>query len=99
MTIFTDNDIAILNQAIDTYGPAAQTNMIIEECAELIVALQKLEREPANAKRLNNVAAEIADVMIMCEQARLMFGCEQVNNAVRYKLDRLERRLNDGENH
>jgi len=54
--------------AVNTFGHGAQIEMAIEECAELIQALQKFKR-----RKPHNVAEEIADVEIMCKQLRIIF--------------------------
>ncbi|GFH43326.1 hypothetical protein Hs30E_18770 [Lactococcus hodotermopsidis] len=55
-------------------GEAAQAYQTIEECAELIVAInKKVTRTPA-PDSLDNVLDEIADVEMMLAQMRLTFG-------------------------
>jgi NTP pyrophosphatase (non-canonical NTP hydrolase) len=76
--------------AIRHWGQEAQIGMAIEECAELIAALQQYGRGRTTAEE---VGGEIADVMIMCEQLRLIYGPERVDRAVTTKLQRLEERL------
>ena len=44
MKIETVNQGDILEEAIKTYGVESQVNMAIEECAELINALEKYRR-------------------------------------------------------
>ena len=86
-------DTKILQQAIDKWGNNAQTELIIEECAELILALQKLKRH-CNLETIKNVHDEIADVIIMTEQAQLLFDKELIQTRVEYKMNRLKERLN-----
>ena len=93
MTTFTPEATATLRRAIDTYGEEAQIGMIIEECAELIVTIRKIDREPGNPGRIFALYDELADVSIMLQQARMMFGEEAIDEAVKIKLDRLRRRL------
>jgi hypothetical protein len=66
----------------------AQVNMAIEECAELIVELQHGRRG-----RDSDVPSEVADVIIMMYQMRVMFGAESVDERIAEKLDRLEGKL------
>lgn len=90
----TDIDEVIIQQAIDTYGTSNQVNMAIEECAELINALEKYRRGRVTR---NEVREEIADVQIMCAQLELIFG-ECKPERMR-KIDRLRGRLeNNKEN-
>jgi NTP pyrophosphatase (non-canonical NTP hydrolase) len=90
----------ILEKAIEVYGRDSQIELIIEECSELIFALQKLKRCPdcsaaLRARLLFNVRDEIADMAIMVKQAKLIFGAESVNERIDYKMIRLENRLTD----
>ena len=78
----------VLRRALDTYGADAQIGMAIEECGELIVALQHHRRG-----RAANVVTEIADVLIVAGQMRLLFGAEVVDAEVKGKLGRLEYRM------
>ena len=81
----------LYRRAIDTYGPDAQTRMVMEEMAELQKELCKYSR---GADNLASIAEEIADVEIMLEQMMVLHDCESlVAGYKRYKLDRLEERL------
>ena len=83
----------ILQSAIDTYGPEHQVDMAIEEMAELIKALLKMRR-PDKAS-LTDVLEEIADVQIMLDQLRLIYG--QTHDAETAKLVRLQERVRDAQ--
>lgn len=85
----------LLKLAIEIYGEDAQIMMAIEECSELIQAICKFYRDPDTYMRREAVIDEIADVTIMCEQLRLIFGAELVDKRKEYKLKRLETRMND----
>lgn len=80
------NDREVYKQAIVKFGPQSQIDMCIEECSELINALEKYRRG-RNTKE--DVITEIADVQIMCEQMQELFG----NIAVAVERDRKIRRL------
>jgi NTP pyrophosphatase (non-canonical NTP hydrolase) len=83
------NEIA--HRAIKKWGIDAQLDMVQEECAELIVAINKSRRQlPVD------ITGEIADVLIMCEQASIIFGEEEVRNRLGEKLERLKGRLDIG---
>lgn len=82
-------------RAVATWGDRAQTDIVLEELAELIVAIQHWRRGRCNE---TFVAQEIADVMIVAEQMRLIVGAEVVDAAKVEKLDRLRRRLDDHDN-
>lgn len=95
-------DDKILQQIIDTWGADIQIEIIIEECAELIQALQKLKRnhktEEERKQAFFNVADEIADVKIMMAQADLIFDKDLINERVNFKMDRVTKKLKKIEN-
>lgn len=79
----------ILKDAIELWGVDSQFGMLQEECAELIAAVNKIRRKRSS----EIVISEIADVLIMCTQAINIFGDEKVLESIRYKLDRLEKKI------
>jgi NTP pyrophosphatase (non-canonical NTP hydrolase) len=90
------NDIEkhkIYNKALHLWGNDAQMNMVIEECAELIQAINKFRRDPT-ATNMDNLCEEIADVEIMVEQAKCLI---KKNGLIRtkkeFKLNRLSQRV------
>ena len=88
----------LLQSAIDTTGVHVQTEMIIEECAELIFALQKLKRNGGNsAEKLFNVCSEIADVKIMIAIAEKIFNQGLINEAIYAKMHRLKNKIIAGQ--
>ena len=94
---FTDNEITIMQTALDQWGLNAQIGQAIEECAELIVALQKFTnrtRQPDGAERILD---EIADVEMMLAQLRLALDIsdEVLRGRIEYKFDRLSKYLSD----
>lgn len=89
----------ILERAISTYGYHAQVNMCLEEMAELAKALLKMQRSDGNVtEKLDNIREEIADVQIMIDQMRMIYGPEAIDRVERVKLTRLEKRLEGREN-
>ena len=92
-------DRKILQNAIDTYGTKAQMMQCIEEMAELIQAINKYFRANTNeemAKAYISVIEEISDVQIMLEQMRIVFGDKAVDEQIKAKMDRLEKKLKGG---
>jgi len=101
----------IYKQAVDAFGASAQLMMIIEECSELIQAISKWIRAIKNPiknpgylhKVATNMAEEIADVEIMCQQIRFINEINEVlhgdslsdhiESHKNIKLDRLEARI------
>lgn len=87
----TENDKAVLELALSTYGPRLQTLVAIEEMAELQKELVKHERGADNVPR---IAEEIADVQIMLDQMTILFDCaDAVQNLHSAKVARLAKRL------
>ena len=74
------------------YGYTAQSDIIIEECAELTQAICKLRRAWSDS-RLENVKEELADVLIMARQLRVMLGADDIDEIINQKLDRQIERI------
>lgn len=88
------NKEKLYNLAIETYGDEAQINQGIEEMAELIQAVNKFRRM-RNPVTFDNIAEEIADVEIMMDQYKQIYGITE-NEIIllkKRKLDRLAKRL------
>ena len=86
----------ILDRAITTYGAPAQMDMAVEEMAELTKALCKVKRAQAGCEvtaAIGNVIEEMADVQIMLDQLRIIFG-RSTAEIEEDKLRRLLRRIN-----
>ena len=84
------------------YGIDAQNGKTVEECAELIVAIEHMKKKrwlPQDVlAALANLAGEIADVRIMCEQIAYLHGIgELVNEQIEYKISRQLGRMEKGE--
>ena len=77
---------SVYEKAILKFGIENQKNMLIEEMAELIQAIQKERRNLDH-----NISEEIADVQIVLDQIKLLYpgwkSWEQI------KLKRLDERL------
>ena len=85
---------AVLAMAVATYGQVAQEDMMIEEMSELTKAICKLKRATSAeaAKAADDaIIEEMADVQIMLDQMRLIFG--STAEAEGKKLERLQARL------
>lgn len=81
----------VLKAAISHYGERMQVIVAIEELSELQKELTKFLRGQADEKHINE---EMADVEIMLEQLKLMFGNRAaVTHWEHKKLTRLESRL------
>lgn len=71
------------------YGDDAQLEMVVEECGELVVALQHRKRGRGSDEAVD----ELADAIIMTEQARVILGADAVDAAIARKLARLDERV------
>lgn len=80
----------IYEDCIDKWGISPQMMMMQEECAELIVEISHHLRG-----RKSNVVEEIADVQIMINQMKEIFGKEIVQLEMDRKLERIRKRLNN----
>lgn len=88
------NNRDVYINAINTYGTEEQVRMIYEEMCELGVALSKYHRDPG-MKTIRDVQEEIADVQIMLEQAKEMFGRAWVECIIQEKTERLRKRVEE----
>src|SRR5690349_1352975 len=89
----------LYQRALNLWGTDAQMRMLVEECAELTVAVCHGLRGRTNERSIDELCAEIADVQIMCEQVALMIhdGKVRVEAARQVKLDRLRGRVETAE--
>lgn len=88
----------LYNRAVKQWGILAQLDMVVEECSELIQAIQKAKRvknDKQKAMRELNIAYEIVDVEIMCEQLRIIFKEQPFDKLKQSKLIRLKERLGE----
>lgn len=81
----------ILQKAIDTWGPTLQEDVCIEEMSELTKAIIKHRRASKTGRE--NILEEIADVQIMLDQMRMLYGDTTEQEA--FKIERLRKRLED----
>lgn len=81
----------VYQKALETWGERAQTMMAIEEMSELIKEICKNFRGRPND---DAIAEEIADVTIVLEQLRVIYGLnERVCEHMDQKIQRLRDRL------
>lgn len=76
--------------AIDHFGVEHQKQKALEEFGELIAEMCKEQDKRTSGDR---IAEELADVMIMTEQLRLIYGQELVDWWIAVKSDRLMDRI------
>lgn len=89
---------SIYRRALRHYGDRNQIFKTAEEASELSAAIMRYMGASDIGLRSSPLLAlveELADVEIMCQQMRLVFGDQPVDAAKRQKLERLERRLEE----
>jgi NTP pyrophosphatase (non-canonical NTP hydrolase) len=82
-----------IEQIATHYGFTSQADMLCEESAEFMVALNKLRRGKSEA--YDNIKEEVADVLIVARQLRYLLGYEDIDRIINEKLDRQIRRIAD----
>lgn len=86
-----------LRQIADHYGEKAQLEQLIKESVELIVAVKGFLREPSSSK-IEGMIEEIADVEIMLEQMKYLFGISfAVEEIKATKIERTLKRIGQEE--
>lgn len=76
---------------LKAHGSESQIEQAIEECSELILALQKLKKHGfLNTVRRLQVHEEIADVSNMIEQLKMIFDRELIEE---YENEKIKREL------
>ena len=91
----------VFTKAIKYYGSLEQHSVAMEECGELIQAISKFLRSYQPKEMLtarNHIREEIADVLIMIEQLKLMHSIteKELEQEIEYKVTRLKERMKDG---
>lgn len=82
-----------IEQIATHYGFTSQADMLCEESAEFMVALNKLRRGKSEA--YDNIKEEVADVLIVARQLRYLLGYEEIDRIISQKLDRQIGRIAD----
>lgn len=80
----------VSGDTIRAWGEAIQVDKTIEECAELIVALQHSKSRTLDVRSL---ATEVADVLVMVVCCARIVGEDVVSDEMHKKLQRLKGRL------
>jgi len=76
----------IYQKTIEKWGKEAQYDQMIEECAELIVALKHFRRGKVTQQA---VIDELADITLIVGQLTWMFGSEEIDKSIQKKLVKL----------
>ena len=79
-------------QVLSKYGCEHQSNMVIEECAELQKAICKIHRDDGHItdEHDENLREELVDVIVMCQQMFLVLkmDVDEINKRAGEKLVR-----------
>jgi len=96
---FTDNEISLMQSALDKWGLNAQIGQAVEECAELIVVLQKYINRSPRLITHDNIMDEIADVEMMLAQIRLALSINDdvLRERIESKFEKLNQYLSEDE--
>lgn len=91
---FTTEQRKVLKAALDEYGIRSQSDIAIEEMAELTKAIIKCRRELIHTS-IANLLEEIADALIMLEQLSMHYGTDFISEIVKAKIIRLNIRIEE----
>lgn len=89
----TEQQKAMCRQILEHYGIESQRRILVEECAELIQAISKVERNGSTTEMIRNLFAEIANVEIMLEQVKHYYSEYGTDRLIDYKLNRQLKRM------
>lgn len=78
------------------YGYEAQREQFVEECSEAILAVQKLKRH-GSKDNFEALEEEVADVLIMATQMRLLMSTSTIDRIIQQKLQRQIQRIKEEE--
>jgi hypothetical protein len=90
---FTEDEIELMHLALDRWGLGAQIGQAVEECAELIVALQKYSNRSTRPGSADGIIDEIVDVEMMLAQLRIAFSVD--DDTYRRRIAQKFARLNE----
>ncbi len=88
----------LYDRAVQKWGFGSQLDQLIEECAELIVAVNKLKRADIDLldrkdELLDNFIEELCDVGMCIEQMKKCYGEEIFNKKLEQKLEKFKKQL------
>lgn len=82
-----------------SYTYEQQREIFEEECAEAILAAQKVKRYADNPDKytiaVNDFISEVADVIVMAQQMRFFLGAERVDAEIERKVERQLKRIEE----
>jgi NTP pyrophosphatase (non-canonical NTP hydrolase) len=78
------------------YGYETQREQFVEECSEAILAVQKLKRH-GSKENFEALEEEVADVLIMATQMRLLMSTSTIDRIIQQKLQLQIQRIKEAE--
>ena len=90
----------IFKMSVEKWGEESQFNQMTEECAELIVAINKYKRFLGGEKKqtkeevMFNLYEEIADVKICIQQLEYILGAEEIDKVYSKKMQKFLSQIN-----
>lgn len=85
----------ILKQAAQKCGEQEQLGKLTVDCAAMIVAINRYERDRENS--LSDLLSMIAEIEIRLRQMQLIFNYNTINGLIEYKINRLQKTLHESE--
>lgn len=84
----------VLDKSIKKYGVEKQLLVCMEEPAELIQAISKVERYPEDSTRMQDLIEEMADVTICLEYLKLIYNIrqEELDEWINRKVKRISKK-------
>lgn len=90
----TDKQKQVCLHAITHFGVEHQRRKMLEELSELAVELARVEDGRGDRDAIRE---ELADVIVMAEQMRIVYGVKKVDDWIAFKVERLERKIHGEE--
>lgn len=87
--------LLLIRDVLDYYGFESQMDMMMEKCAELVVAIVHYKKEKEWEYKM---VEELADVWILLVQMAEMLGSKDVIKMVDSKLENVERVISELKN-
>jgi NTP pyrophosphatase (non-canonical NTP hydrolase) len=86
-------DKIILHKIINKWGRETQINKIQEELLELCLVLNQINCPTKDPKEIEaKLYDELADAKIMMAQADILFDEDRINDRVKFKLDKCNKK-------
>jgi NTP pyrophosphatase (non-canonical NTP hydrolase) len=90
---YTEEELEVLlNKAREQWGVEGRFRKAQEECGELIVAISHF-LSSRNKASSEDVASEVADVILMCKQLTIILGKNIVEDKIQEKINKFHKQL------